>query len=88
MSRFDRCAVDEDKPTPVDSSRSTSTAVLSTSTIQDKPTPEVPTVDWDAEFPFAIPIGYIGRERRWLKLSSRPTARTKWCTAVGELSLF
>ncbi|WP_197455507.1 hypothetical protein [Stieleria neptunia] len=45
MSRFDRCAVDQDKPTPVDSSRSTSTAMLSTSTIQDKPAPEMPTAD-------------------------------------------
>ncbi|WP_145390974.1 hypothetical protein [Stieleria neptunia] len=77
MSSFDRCAVDsadEHKPAPVDSSRSTSTAVLSTSTIQDIPTSDVPTADWDAEFPFAIPIEYIGRERRWLGLSSWPDA--------------
>ncbi|MCS7467189.1 hypothetical protein NZK35_11095 [Stieleria sp. ICT_E10.1] len=75
MSRFDRCAVDsadEDKPTPVDSS--TSTAMLSTSTIQDKSAPEMPTADWDTEFPTAIQIEYIDRQRRWLNLSSRPTA--------------
>ncbi|WP_145391393.1 hypothetical protein [Stieleria neptunia] len=80
MSRFDRCAVDQDKPTPVDSSRSTSTAMLSTSTIQDKPAPEMPTADWDTEFPAAIPIEYIGRQRRWHGLSSWPDARTIRCT--------
>ncbi|QDV46738.1 hypothetical protein Enr13x_66470 [Stieleria neptunia] len=41
---------------------------------EDKPTPEVPTADWDTRFPTAIPIEYIGSERRWLGLSSWPTA--------------
>ncbi|WP_259636919.1 hypothetical protein [Stieleria sedimenti] len=49
---------------------STSTAMLSTSTIQDNPTPEVPTADWDTRFPTAIPIEYIGRQRRWRVPSS------------------
>ncbi|QDV42030.1 hypothetical protein Enr13x_18730 [Stieleria neptunia] len=48
--------------------------MLSTSTIQDKPTPEVPTADWDTGFPTAIPIEYIGDQRRWLGLSSWPDA--------------
>ncbi|WP_197455498.1 hypothetical protein [Stieleria neptunia] len=48
--------------------------MLSTSTIQDRPTPEVPTADWDTRFPTAIPIEYIGRQRRWLGLSSWPDA--------------
>ncbi|WP_145385823.1 hypothetical protein [Stieleria neptunia] len=74
MSRFDRCAVDQDKPTPVDSSRSTSTALLSTSTIQDKPTPEVPTADCETRFPTTILIEYIGKQRRWHVPSPWPTA--------------
>ncbi|MCS7471669.1 hypothetical protein NZK35_33905 [Stieleria sp. ICT_E10.1] len=48
--------------------------MLSTSTIQDNPTPEVPTADWVTRFPTAIPIEYIGKQRRWLGLSSRPDA--------------
>ncbi|MCS7471511.1 hypothetical protein NZK35_33095 [Stieleria sp. ICT_E10.1] len=48
--------------------------MLSTSTIQDKPTPDVPTADWDTRFPTTIRIEYIDKPRRWLGLSSRPTA--------------
>ncbi|QDV46735.1 hypothetical protein Enr13x_66440 [Stieleria neptunia] len=46
----------------------------STSTISDDPTPEVPTADWDTELPTAIPIKYIGKQRRWLVPSSWPDA--------------
>ncbi|WP_231744169.1 hypothetical protein [Stieleria neptunia] len=48
--------------------------MLRTSTIQDNPTPEVPTADWGTEFPLAFPIGYIGPWRRRLGLSSWPDA--------------
>uniref|UniRef100_UPI001C721191 hypothetical protein n=1 Tax=Stieleria mannarensis TaxID=2755585 RepID=UPI001C721191 len=44
--------------------------------------------DWGTGFPLAFSISYSGCQRRWLNLSSWPDARTKWCTAVGESSLF
>ncbi|WP_145390897.1 hypothetical protein [Stieleria neptunia] len=64
MSRFDRCAVDsaeEDKPTPVDANA-------------DNRRQSCRPVDSDSRFPTVIPIEYIGKQRRWLGLSSWPTA--------------
>ncbi|WP_197455565.1 hypothetical protein [Stieleria neptunia] len=56
--------------------------MLSTSTIQDKPTPEVPTADWVTRFPTTIPIEYIDKERRWLGLSSWPTGAPQSASRV------